>query len=142
MREYRLYWTWTSRLLTMGIPLFMIVAGVFMVVALSRSEQYPSGLAFVLVWTVIVVFVGLRFWRMPTEIRVSDNGRIRFKGWLRNFEVSAGEIESIKPGGNSIGYLVVNTRRGRITILNQFDGFHEFLTELKELNPNVKLRGC
>jgi hypothetical protein len=31
---------------------------------------------------------------------------------------------------------------GRVVLVNQFDGFHEFLTALEATNPSVEIRGC
>jgi hypothetical protein len=52
------------------------------------------------------------------------------------------EIESIKPQGGKFGFLVVRTSQGKINLLNQFDGFHEFIIQLKASNPSIEIRGC
>lgn len=142
MREYKLYLTWTARLLSVGIPIGMSVALVAVTLGLVSTGVDVGVLAFLLVWIAVMVFTAMYLLRLPTRIGLSDDGRVRFKGRLRDFVVGVGEIESIKPGRNSIGFLEIKTRRGSIMILNQFDGFHEFLARLKELNPTVELRGC
>ena len=52
------------------------------------------------------------------------------------------EIESIKPYSSQFGFLIVRTSGGKIRLLNQFDGFHDFILKLKTANPAVELRGC
>jgi hypothetical protein len=79
--------------------------------------------------------------RIPTRIELAGDGRIRFRGLLRRIEVQATEIESIKPRAQ-LGLLSLKHSGGRILLINQFDGFHEFLVALKGLNPSVELRGC
>ena len=39
-------------------------------------------------------------------------------------------------------FLVVRYSGGSVRLLNQFDGLHEFLTRLEELNPEVTMNGC
>ena len=46
------------------------------------------------------------------------------------------------PSGQFFGFLVVRTKNKKIKILNQFDGFHDFILNLKSKNPLIELRGC
>ena len=75
-------------------------------------------------------------------ISVSETGEITFISLLRRRSVSGGEIESIKPDRGQFGFLVVRAANRKIRLLNQFDGFHEFIINLKAINPSVELRGC
>jgi hypothetical protein len=52
------------------------------------------------------------------------------------------EIQSIKPERSQFGFLVIRHTGGKIKILNQFDGFHEFIADVKGNNPLIELRGC
>jgi hypothetical protein len=94
------------------------------------------------VWLALIVGITVHLNRMPSRIVVRRDGRILFQSWLRQFEVRASEIESIKPGTNNLGFLVVRTKQGKVILLNQFDGFHKFLHWLTQENPSVELRGC
>ena len=61
---------------------------------------------------------------------------------MRKKLVRSTDIKSIKPEPSQFGFFVVTHKTGRIVVLNQFDGFHEFIGELKRSNPSVELRGC
>jgi hypothetical protein len=78
----------------------------------------------------------------PYRITVDPTGEITFASVLRKRRVMAMEIESIKPQGGKFGFLVVRTSQGKINLLNQFDGFHEFIIQLKASNPSIEIRGC
>ena len=46
------------------------------------------------------------------------------------------------PDSGQLGFLTIKTGYGKVRILNQFDGFHEFLLWLKTNSPSIELRGC
>ena len=79
---------------------------------------------------------------VPYKIKVYGNVEIEFIGLLRKRGVSPIDIVSIRPYGSQYGFLLVKTSRWKIKLLNQFDGFHEFITNLKASNPSIELRGC
>jgi len=79
---------------------------------------------------------------IPHKINVYNNIEIEFVSLIRKKRVSPTEIESIKPRASQIGFLLINTSHGKIRILNQFDDFHEFISNLKTNNPAIQLRGC
>ena len=79
---------------------------------------------------------------IPNKIIVHDNIEIEFVSLIRKKRVSLTDIESIKPQASQFGFLLIKTSHGKIRILNQFDGFHEFISNLKANNPTIQLRGC
>jgi hypothetical protein len=79
---------------------------------------------------------------LPHKIMFHQDGTIEFISVLRRRSVLARDVVSIKPEGTAYGFLVVRTARSKIRLLAQFDGFHDFLTRLKAINPTVELRGC
>ena len=79
---------------------------------------------------------------LPHKIILHQDGRIDFTSVLRKRTVSARDVLSIKPEGTTFGYMVLRTDQAKIRLIAQFDGFHDFLTQLKALNPAVELRGC
>lgn len=98
-------------------------------------------------------FIGLFFLAMiawfsyfvlsiPNKIKVYDNIEIEFVSLIRKKRVSPTDIKSIKPQASQFGFLLIKTSHGKIRILNQFDGFHEFISNLKAKNPAIQLRGC
>ena len=143
-RSYRLHVNITTRVMVFAFLGFFTVLAVLMVAGLvepsKQEEKIPT-------WAFSLFFLGVvgMFWfgvlSIPHRIHVAENGRIKFVSTIRKREVEALEIESIKPAGQ-FGFLVVTHSRGKITLLNQFDGFHEFISGLKTLNPSVELRGC
>ncbi len=95
-----------------------------------------------------VLLLGISGWiwywilSIPHKIAVYENGQIEFVSFLRSKRIAPLEIELIKPEATQFGFLIVKTSRGKIRLLNQFDGFHDFIAYLKAHNPSVQLRGC
>jgi hypothetical protein len=89
----------------------------------------------------IVVYLGWVL-SLPHRITFAGDGTIEFISVLRRRTVRADEIKSIKPEGSQLGFFIVRTGHGKIRMLAQFDGFHDFLTRLQALHPVVELRGC
>jgi uncharacterized membrane protein YfcA len=123
-----------------GGPLTFILAGAgFLLLSVSSAQLLAAtfgALAFFggfhLAWS---------FWRLPTRIVLSDEGTVRFESWLRTTEVTVGHIHRIRPG-TRLGYLCVDMQEGEITILAQFDRFHQLLWRLRQMNPGIEIRGC
>jgi hypothetical protein len=97
---------------------------------------------FGLLWLGIVGWNWYWILFFPHKITVSETGEITSLSLLRRRSVSGAEIESIKPDRGQFGFLVVRTANRKIRLLNQFDGFHDFIINLKTMNPSVELRGC
>jgi len=51
------------------------------------------------------------------------------------------EIISIQPAPRQIGYLLIRYGTGKLTLINQFDGFHELIAYIKAANPTMKVTG-
>ncbi len=93
-----------------------------------------------LVGLLFVVFAGHSAYRY-LRIRIQSFGAtIEFKAILRTMAMAPSEIISVKPA--EPGFLLLRSRRGNVLLLNQFDGMHEFLTQIKAVNPTVELRDC
>lgn len=144
MRQYALYRTFLSALMTWGIPAFMLLLGPLFLFSVwtSWEKDRLAGTVFFAVWWIIVLGSWIWTLRIPRRIELHEDGRIVFHGPLRTLELYAHEISSIKPAGNSLGFHVLRHSRGKLQLLNQFDEFHDFLTRLKQSNPSVELRGC
>src|SRR5262245_54933556 len=135
--EFKLYRTATASLLSLGIPIIMFVIGVFMLLAAFAGEVKsgkggPPPVPFMVVWLGIVVFMMVHSLRMPTKIELYEGGKIVFSSRFRKTEIEALQVMSIKPRGNQIGMLALKHSGGTIYFLNQFDGFHRFLTHLRD----------
>lgn len=143
--EYKLYSTFSSSLMTWGIPGVMLaMVPVVLYVSWSKMDESERvfGVPFAILWCAGVLASFIWSIRFPRRIELHEDGRVVFRGPLRRLELRVTEISSIKPGGNQVGFLVVKHSRGRLYLLNQFDGFHELLTSLKQANPSIELRGC
>ncbi len=99
------------------------------------------------VWVFVIVlgialfnaYVLLRF---PFEIRVLDDTVIEFRSVFRRITVSPMEVKSVRAKPYTLGLVDVVHQRGTVHLLNQMDGFHDFLYTLKSLNPAVRIQGC
>jgi hypothetical protein len=131
------------KLLLVGILVVMVVIGVTLTgwPLLKPGPKAPP-LPFGLIWVVIAVVYLLYFLSLPHRITFAEDGTVEFISLLRRRTVRAEEIQSIKPAGSQFGFFMVRTGQGKIRLLAQFDGFHDFLTRLQARNPGVELRGC
>lgn len=144
LRQYVLYRTYASALMTWVIPVIMLLFGPFFLIAAWNSPEDDRivGIVFGVAWSFGVLWLLIWMLRLPRRIELHEHGLVVFQGPLRRLNIQASEISSIKPGGSQLGFLVLKHSGGRLRLLNQFDGFHDFLTRLKESNPGIELRGC
>ena len=75
-------------------------------------------------------------------INIRTDQGIEFISLLRTRTIQPSQIKSIKPAGGQFGWLCVRHSNGKIALIQQFTGFHQFLSELREVNPQVELVGC
>ena len=141
--EYRLYSNMGYFMMTWVIPAFMtIVGGIFFYFTFIRPAGKGPPPLFAVFFLAAVAWIWYRQLRMPHRIVLTADGQIEFVAPARRVVVTARDIVSIRPERNQFGYLVVRWGSGKLTLLNQFDGFHELLTQIKNLNPAVEFRGC
>jgi hypothetical protein len=90
--------------------------------------------------------VSCRFWYLigstPYKIAVLETAEIEFISVIRTKRLLFTDIESVKPDRGHFGFLIIRHRTGKIKLVNQFDGFHEFVLKLKAKNPSAEIRGC
>ncbi len=142
-RVYNLYLQPGMKVMLLVVLVAFIGIGVAIGIAsqFSHSPKAPPpfvGLIFLLVIGINVFY----FLSIPHRITLASDGAVEFISLLRRRRVRADEIRSIKPASAHLGFLVVSTNRGKIRLLAQFDGFHDFLTRLQARHPGVELRGC
>ncbi len=142
-RVYNLYLPRGMKLLLVLLPLAFIGGGVG-IISWSLFSPHPKAppLAVGLIWLAIAAIYLFYFLSIPHRLTLATDGTLEFTSLLRRRTLRADEIRSIKPAGAHFGFLVVRTDKGRIRLLAQFDGFHDFLTRLQVLHPGVELRGC
>jgi hypothetical protein len=140
MKVYKQYQTVALFVWARGLPAFMIV---FVILAGINAPANGDAAMLLLFGLPMGGFLLWRSMRMPTRIELHDDGNIVFSAPSRRIEIPASNINLIRPDQfKELGLLVVEHANGEFKMINQFDSFHDFLTELKRLNPSVELRGC
>ena len=144
MKTYKLYISKFLLYFYFTNLILMTLAGLFIVIfsfSHGNSQEAPPPI-------VGIFFIGMTLWwwyfmlRFPHTIRYSDDNVIEFISFVRKVNMAPSEIISIKPIPGGMGLLTIRSKKRKIMVVNQFDGFHEFLTLLKTQNPSVELRGC
>ena len=142
VKTYALYlsrWAKITSFIPVGI--FTLMAILFLSGVFKNAEGGPPefiGIFFLIMAAWFWYFIS----SLPYQIKVYGNVEIEFVSLLRRRRISPMDIVSIRPYGSQIGFLLVKTNHGKIKLLNQFDGFHEFIANLKVANPSIELRGC
>lgn len=92
-----------------------------------------------MIWLAILAW----FWfnalfRFAYRIDVSGD-TVEFKTLARRRATRLSRIRSIRSG--NVGSVVVRFEGGRVDIAGALDGWHDFVTRVKEANPAVELKG-
>ena len=143
-KSYNLYVSLILKVMAFGMLAIFAIVGILFLSGIFESFEGDGPPRFVGLF-----FLGIGLWNgwywllsIPYKIIVSETGEITFVSLARRKKVNPGNIKSIKPESGQIGFLVVRTSHGKIRILNQFDGFHDLISNLKTNNPSIELRGC
>jgi hypothetical protein len=123
-------------LFAIAMPLALVVFGAFWIY-LAFAQSGPGW--FGVLWFALVLYGCYQSLWMPYRIEVTESGLIRFIG-IRTTTVLTNDVVSVRSVGG--GFLELRHRGGKLRLLQQFTGFHEFLSELKQANPSVEVRGC
>ncbi len=81
---------------------------------------------------------------IPIEIIIDEDRTVGFRSRLRTITMPAGDIISIRTGSwydPNRFQAVVRHKGGKLTLINQFADFRDFLATLRELNPAVEIIG-
>jgi len=105
------------------------------------TDQWVPAYGVSMVLCLGAVIACIRSLLLPDRIVVRPTGAIEFVAPLRKVVLMPNEIVSIRPTGGEFGFLVIRHATGKLRLLNQFDGFHEFIMQLKAANPGIDLRG-
>jgi hypothetical protein len=142
VKTYNLYLPWRAKITSfVPVGIFTLVAILFLSGVLQGAKGEPPqfvGFFFLLGAAGFWYFVS----STPYKINVYGNFEIEFVSLIRRRRVFPADILSIKPYGSQFGFLLVKTNRWKIKLINQFDGFHEFIVNLKAANPSIELRRC
>jgi hypothetical protein len=138
VKEYRLHSRVMYWLFVVALPCLMVGTGVGYVWIVTRSGQDMGPGWLPAVWFSAVLWGGYRSATMPHTIQVAETGIVRFVGTFRTLAVSNADIRRIKATGS---FIELKHTKGKILLLQQFTGFHEFLTDLRRANPYVEMKG-
>lgn len=144
MRIYKLYLAKPLLVFYLVVLSACVIAGVVGIVIGALGKFGPSGpptwmFGIFLGFALFNAYMWLRF---PFVIKIRDDNLIEFRSIFRRVVVSANEIKAVRAKRYAMGFIDVVHERGKVRMLNQMDGFHEFLATLKTLNPAVKIQGC
>src|SRR6266436_691399 len=101
----------------------------------------PPTVAF-LVMLVVALFTAYMWLRIPFEITERDDNIMEFRSVLRRVAISPVEIKSVRAKRYALGFIDVRHSGGTVNLLSQMDGFHEFVSTLKSLNPSIEIKSC
>jgi hypothetical protein len=79
--------------------------------------------------------------RFPFEIKVIDEV-IEFRSVVQKTFVPVADIKSMRAKRYTLGFVDVRHARGTVHLINQMDGFHDFVGTVKTLNPAAVIEGC
>lgn len=143
MKTYRVTrpYLWMQR----GAKVLLTGLGaVLYVSALANHARLPARLALLAGLTAMGYFLYVRLPKMPTEIRVADDGSVDIrsrKGVLATLR--AEDIKTIRRTFLPIGRGAVKIAHsgGKVRLVNRFGGFYDFLATLKAHNPAIQIKG-
>ncbi len=141
-RIYSLYLTPYSKLIIVFgavFPLLLAILFLSAVLGTNSPATPPRWLGLVVLPIAAVTWYPILFF--PRRIVVTDDAEIEVVSLLRRWHFNARDVLAIMPHPYALGILVLKHRSGKLWLLNQFDGFHEFLTLVKSQNPSIQLRG-
>ena len=117
-----------------------VAAGGAYVAAVTHPTPMPARLALLAAMIVFGWLFYVRMPKMPTEIDVTPDGWVHFRGRRGQMRVHVASIQSI---GRGLNRRTVRLRYagGRLRLPNRFRGFYDFLSTVKGLNPAIDIRG-
>ena len=143
-REFNLFLTFYDKVIIIIGFIAPIAVGIIIYFDLFKGTGSDGPPAFFFGFIPIAILSFYLFWTLsiPYKIIVMPNDLVIFNSVIRKKKMQLNNIKSIMPYGGHRGIFVVKTDYGKVNIINQFDGFHEFIIILKNRNPAVELRGC
>jgi hypothetical protein len=128
--------------------LFMLAAwvfagliGIILGVMAKFGSDGPPVWAFV-IWFCGALFVAYMWLRIPFEIKIHDDTMVEFRSVLGRTIISPVEVKSVRAKPYALGFVDIVHQKGKVHLLSQMDGFHDFLSTIKSLNPAIKIEGC
>jgi hypothetical protein len=144
MKVYKLYIAKPLLIFYLIMFGFWTIAPVIGIIVDATGKMGSDGppIWIFLIWLCFGCFLSYMWLRVPFEIRVRDDSTIEFRSMFRTTVVSPREIKSVRAKRYSVGLVDVAHQRGAVHLLNQMDGFHDFIATIKSINPAVEIKGC
>jgi hypothetical protein len=144
MKLYKLYFAKPLLVFYLVILAVWVSVGVVGIVVGAIGKRGPEGPP---VWVFVILlgfalFNAYMWLRFPFEIQVRDDSIIEFRSVFRRTTISPMEVKSVRAKPYALGFIDVVHQGGTVHLLNQMDGFHDFISTLKSLNPSVRIQGC
>ena len=144
MKIYKLYIPKVVQIFYLFMLGAMPIAGITLAVVAALGNLEPDAPP---VWIFILLlsvfcFVPYMWLRVVYEIRIRDDAKIEFRCIFRTTVVSPAEIKSVRTKRYALGFVDIVHLNGTVHLLNQMDGFHEFVTTVKSMNPAAEIKGC
>ncbi len=115
---------------------FLAVGTIVVYFSATSGEGLPW-VACVPAYAIVGWSVYANFLRVAYEIVMRDDDLIAFRSLIGTTMIRPAEIRSIEPSSMTFGCLVVRHDRGHIHLVHQMDGFSEFVSTLKSINPDI-----
>ena len=144
MKLYKLYLAKPLLVFYLVMLAAWVFAGLVGIIVGAAGKFGPNGpptWAFV-IWSCGALFVAYMWLRIPFEIEIHDDNMIEFRSVFRRTIIAPLEIKSVRARPYALGFVDVVHQKGRVHLLSQMDGFHDFIATIKLLNPTVKIEGC
>lgn len=119
----------------------MLIGGGSTLVAAAISGE-PEALVFGVIWFGVLGYFGFQAFSLPQSIVLREDDLLEFRAPIRTRTIPIADLESIEPVPNQFGFFKIKSSRTSVTVLMQFDGFHELVATLKAKNPKLSLLGC
>jgi hypothetical protein len=142
VHESRTYYVSRGFLLyfTAMLLAFVAFAAFFVLPMWSRLSRESFEFWFTTAWLLSIPWVAFVYLSTPFEIQLSDS-RIRFRSLIRKNEIAAADVKSVTKGFLTWHVVTIRHSAGKVNVPSQIDGFYQFLSSIKELNPAVEIRG-
>lgn len=105
----------------------------------SSETQVPAFL--VGPWLLIIAWNWFFLLSRPYLLELHEDRNVVFVSLISRTVVHAADILAVRPALWGQGEPIVRHSRGRIRLLHDYDGFDQFLQQLKALNPGVETSG-
>ena len=123
------------------MAVFILVV-IIMLPKILMSNEGLDGKIFFIVWSIVVIWVVTFILRMPKSIEYDPvSKKMVFISIFNRKEIKASSVLMVKSTLFTNGYIKIFHDSGKIIMINNIDGFHELINEIKTVNPNIDTKG-